>query len=204
GSQLADKIATAFGTTIPDWIVSANGTKVVFTAKLPAANNSKALARLSGLNTGIGMPDSKITTAGAVPMTDTAQVVTLAIENGATAPGSYYVYFTNGEAPIRKDVSIIGTETATEVASKIAVAFGTSISGWSATADGSKVHFTSQQPGTNNEHVRIYALEASGVGAPSGTTTVAGNPATNTSQVVTLSLPGYESSEGPIGVKFMD
>jgi hypothetical protein len=66
GSQLADKIATAFGTTIPDWIVSANGTKVVFTAKLPAANNSKALARLSGLNTGIGMPDSKITTVGTV------------------------------------------------------------------------------------------------------------------------------------------
>ncbi|WP_186375619.1 hypothetical protein, partial [Paenibacillus xylanexedens] len=100
--------------------------------------------------------------------------------------------------------SITGTETAVEVAAKIAAAFGTSISGWSATADGSKVQFTSQQPGTNNEHVRIYALEASGVGAPSGTTTVAGNPATNTSQVVTLSLPGSESSEGPIGVKFMD
>ncbi|WP_186375621.1 hypothetical protein, partial [Paenibacillus xylanexedens] len=92
----ANKIATAFGTTIPDWTVSADGTKVIFTAKLPAANNSKALARLSGLNTGIGMPDSKITTVGAVPMTDTAQVVTLEIENGATAPGSYYVYFTDG------------------------------------------------------------------------------------------------------------
>ncbi|MGF6353262.1 hypothetical protein ABIE27_001171 [Paenibacillus sp. 4624] len=204
GSELADKIATAFGTTIPDWNVSASGTKVIFTAKLPAANNSKALARLSGLNTGIGMPDSKITTVGAVPMPDTAQVVTLEIENGATAPGSYYVYFTDGGAPIPETVSITGTETATEVASKIAVAFGTSIPGWSAVADGSKVHFTSQQPGTNNEHVRLYALEASGVGAPSSTTTVAGNPTTNTSQVVTLSLPGSESSDGPIGVKFMD
>ncbi|MGO4528903.1 S-layer homology domain-containing protein [Paenibacillus sp. 2TAF8] len=100
--------------------------------------------------------------------TGTAQVVTLTIENGATAPGSYYVYFTDGGAPIPKTVSITGTETAKEVASKIAAAFGTSISGWSAAADGSKVLFTSQQPGTNNEHVRIYALEASGVGAPSG------------------------------------
>ncbi|WP_186375542.1 S-layer homology domain-containing protein, partial [Paenibacillus xylanexedens] len=59
----------------------------------------------------------------------TAQVVTLEIENGATAPGSYYVYFTDGGALIPQPISITGTETAVEVAAKIAAAFGTSISG---------------------------------------------------------------------------
>ncbi|MBU5352864.1 S-layer homology domain-containing protein [Paenibacillus barcinonensis] len=204
GSELADKIATAFGTTIPDWDVSASGTKVIFTAKLPAENKSKALARLSGLNTGIGMPDSKITTAGTEPAPDIAQVVTLAVENGATASGSYHIYFTDGGAPISKNISITGIESAVEVASKIATAFGTSITGWSVTSEGAEVHFTSQQPGANNENIRVYALEASGVGAPLSELTVPGNPNTNTSQVVTLRLPNSESDGGPIGVKFTD
>ncbi|WP_179088732.1 hypothetical protein, partial [Paenibacillus amylolyticus] len=106
--------------------------------------------------------------------------------------------------PVQKNIYILGTETAAEVASKIAVAYGTSVAGWGAEADGSRVHFTSQTPGTNNENVRIYALEASGVGAPSSTLEVPGNPATNTSQVITLRLPNSESDHGPIGIKFTD
>jgi hypothetical protein len=162
------------------------------------------MARLSGLNTGIGMPDSTITAVGKAPLSGTAQVTTLTIENGATVPGSYYVYFTDGGVSVQKDIYVTGTETAAEVATKIARAFGTSLTGWSTAADGSKVHFTSQIPGTHNESVRIYAFEASGVGVPSSTLTVPGNPGTNTSQVVTLSLPYSESSGGPIGVKFTD
>ncbi|PKQ87199.1 hypothetical protein CXK86_31630, partial [Paenibacillus sp. BGI2013] len=204
GSDLADKIVSAFGSVIPNWIVSSRGSEVIFTAKFPAENNIKAMARLSGLNTGIGMPDSSITSVGTAPLQGTAQIATLVIENGATAPGSYYVYFTDGGVPVQKNIYMLGTETAAEVASKIAVAFGTSVAGWVADADGTRVHFTSQTPGTNNENVRIYALEASGVGAPSSTLEVPGNPATNTSQVIKLRLPNSESDHGPIGVKFTD
>ncbi|WP_408895233.1 S-layer homology domain-containing protein [Paenibacillus taichungensis] len=204
GSDLADKIVSAFGSSIPNWIVSSRGSEVIFTAKFPAENNIKAMARLSGLNTGIGMPDSSITSVGTAPLQGTAQIATLVIENGATAPGSYYVYFTDGGVPVQKNIYILGTETAAEVASKIAAAFGTSVAGWGAEADGSRIHFKSQTPGTNNENVRIYALEASGVGAPSSTLEVPGNPATNTSQVIKLRLPNSESDHGLIGVKFTD
>ncbi|WP_339186211.1 S-layer homology domain-containing protein [Paenibacillus sp. FSL R5-0490] len=204
GSDLADKIVAAFGNTIPNWIVSSRGSEVIFTAEFPVENNIKAMARLSGLNTGIGMPDSSITSVGTEPLQGTAQVATLVVENGATAPGSYNVYFTDGGVPVQKNIYMLGTETAAEVASKIAVAFGTSVAGWVADADGTRVHFTSQTAGTNNENVRIYALEASGVGAPSSTLEVPGNPATNTSQVIKLRLPNSESDHGPIGVKFTD
>ncbi|NEW09080.1 S-layer homology domain-containing protein [Paenibacillus sp. SYP-B3998] len=203
GAQLATKIAAAFGTSIPGWNVSASSTSVLFTANVPAVNNTKAVARLSGMATGIGMPDSTITIPGAAMPTGIAQVATLAISNGATAAGSIYVKFTDGTTPVSVNVSIAGTETAADVATKIAAAFGTSI-GWNVTTSGTNVQFTAQTPAANNASVAISVFEASGVGAPTSTITTLGNLGTNTAQVVTLTLPGSESSGGPIGVKFTD
>ncbi|MBP1996967.1 S-layer homology domain-containing protein [Paenibacillus eucommiae] len=203
GAQLAAKIATAFGTSIPGWNVSASHTSVVFTANSPAANNTKAGARLSGTTTGIGMPDSTITTLGtATP--GIAQVATLAIANGATEAGTIYVKFTDGTTSMSKNISIAGTETASDVATKIAAAFGSSIIGWNVTANGTNVQFTAQTPAANNASVAVSVFEASGVGAPTSTITIPGNLGTSTAQVVTLLLPNSESSGGPIGVTFTD
>ncbi|WP_449009136.1 S-layer homology domain-containing protein [Paenibacillus taichungensis] len=204
-SEVASKVARAFDNTLTGWDVDVERASIYFTAVYPAVNNDQVKATVESTMTGVVSSGSVITVPGSIHNNvGTAQVATLEIENGATSPGSYYVYFTDEGVSVRKDFYMMGTETADEVASKIAGAFGTSVAGWITEADGSKVHFTSQWPGTHSESVRIYALEASGVGTPSSTLTVSGDPNTNTSQVITLSLPNSETGDGPIGVKFTD
>ncbi|GAV13399.1 S-layer homology domain-containing protein [Paenibacillus sp. NAIST15-1] len=203
-THIATEIAAAFGSAIKGWNVTAKGADVIFTADAPATNNSSVAANVEGLGTGIGILSSKITTPGAEAISGTAQVATLSISNGAKAKGSFYVRFTDGTTPVQVDIYLAGTETADEVAAKIAAAYGNSISGWTVMANGSDVLFTAQAPATNNDNVAVYILEASGVGAPMSTITVPGDISSNTAQVVTLQLPGSEHQDGPIAVKFTD
>ncbi|NOJ73707.1 S-layer homology domain-containing protein [Paenibacillus alvei] len=203
-THIATEIAAAFGSAIKGWNVTASGANVIFTADAPATNNASVTANVEGIGTGIGMLTSKITTPGVETISGTAQVATLSISNGAKAKGSFHVKFTDGTTPVDVQVYLAGTETADEVAAKIAAAYGNSIPGWTVTANGSNVLFTAQAPAANNDNVAVRILEASGVGAPVSTITVPGNINSNTAQVVTLQLPGSEHKDGPIGVKFTD
>ncbi|MFW5438513.1 S-layer homology domain-containing protein [Paenibacillus apiarius] len=203
-ANVAAEIATAFGSTIKGWSVTANGTNVLFTADAPAANNANVKATVEDIATGVGTLSSTITTSGVEAIAGTAQVATLSITNGAKVKDSFYAEFTDGTTPVRVKIDLAGTETAEEVAEKIAAAFDSSIPGWNVTTSGSDVQFTAQTPATNNENVSVIVFEASGVGAPRSTITTPGNLGSNTSQVVTLTLPGSISGGGPVGVKFMD
>ncbi|MCE5169116.1 S-layer homology domain-containing protein [Paenibacillus profundus] len=203
-ANVATEIATAFGSTIKGWNVTANGENVLFTADAPAANNANVKATVEDIATGVGTLSSAITTSGVAAIAGTAQVATLSITNGAKVKDSFYAEFTDGTPPVRVKIDLAGTETAEEVAEKIAAAFGSSIPGWKVTTSGSDVQFTAQTPATNNENVSVIVFEASGVGAPRSTITAPGDLGSNTSQVVTLTLPRTIARGGPVGVKFTD
>ncbi|OPH54642.1 hypothetical protein BC351_30965 [Paenibacillus ferrarius] len=206
GTQLAVKIAAAFGNSIPGWNVSTDSTRVLFTANFPAANNTKAAARLSGAATGIGMPDSTITTAGSVSTGGIAQVATLAIANGTTAAGTIMAKFTDGTTSVSANVYTAGMDSASAVAAGIAAAFSTSITGWNVTANGTNVHFTAQIPATNNMDVAATVEEVlTGVGTPSSAITTAGVETTaGVAQVATLIISKGATAAGTLRVTFTD
>ncbi|GAA0133758.1 hypothetical protein YSY43_05980 [Paenibacillus sp. YSY-4.3] len=202
--EVAAKITAAFGSSIPGWDVTTNEANVLFTASVAALNNPNVTAVVEDLGTGVGALSSLITTLGNDVTAGTAQVVTLEIENGATGWGTIYARFTDGNITVNTSMSIVGTETAFEIAENIATGFGTSISGWDVTAVGTKVLFTAQTPAINNPNVGVRVLEPSGVGAPVSTITTLGDLASNTAQVVTLRLQASQASGGPVSVKFTD
>ncbi|WP_175400661.1 hypothetical protein, partial [Paenibacillus sp. KS1] len=203
-THIATEIAAAFGSAIKGWNVTASGANVIFTADAPAANNASVTANVEGIETGIGMLTSKITTPGVESISGTAQVATLSISNGAKAQGSLYAEFTDGTQPVRIQIYLKGFETADEVAANIAGAFGNSIPGWNVSVNGSDVLFIAQVPAANNDNVVVHIFEASGTGAPTSTITIPGDVHVKLAQVVTLQLRKFLSSGGPIGVTFTD
>ncbi|BFH16684.1 hypothetical protein J6TS7_58120 [Paenibacillus dendritiformis] len=203
--EVAAKIASAFGSSIPGWNVAATGSDVEFIAQTPADNNEN-VSIIIFVASGVGAPTSTITTPGDLN-TNTAQVVSLKLPGSSTNAGPINVKFTDGVTSVT--VNIMTSDKPGEggmLADTVAAAFGCSIAGWDVAADGSNVQFTAQAPAANNEKVAVKVEELlTGVGTSSSTITTAGVPATEGgTKVATLTITNGAKVAGKLHVTFTD
>jgi hypothetical protein len=152
------------------------------------------------------MPDSIITTVGAAHPAGDAQVANLVIDSGATAAGTIKAKFTDGNIIILQDVKLLGTETAAEVALKIAMAFNNSLADWDVRSNDRNVIFTARVPSENNPNLSVVIEEATvGIGVVSSSITTPGNDMyAGVKQAITLKIEAAPSNQGIIRVLFQD
>lgn len=152
------------------------------------------------------MADSKITTTGAVRAEGVQQVVTLVIDSGATAIGEIKVKYTDGAVTILKDVSLVGTESAEEVASKIANVFDMTLTDWYVSSIDNTVKFIAKVASNNNPNLSVTIEESTaGVGLISSSITTPGSEFyAGVKQVVTLKIDSGTIPSGIIKIVFQD